>query len=292
MKKLLILSGKGGTGKTTTASAFIHFARAKAMADCDVDAPNLHLVTDREDEPRTKDFIGAEKAMINPKKCISCGKCRENCRFHAIVPAKGRYEVKEYACEGCGVCVFVCPKEAVTMMPDVAGKQEIYEGNSVFSTAQLKMGQGNSGKLVTEVKVELYRSAPETDLAIIDGSPGIGCPVIASVNDVDMALIVIEPSRSGLADLRRLVETIRIFPAKKAVCINRWDVSPQQTQVIEAFCREKEIPVMGKIPYDKTVSQAINEGRSIADISCPARDALLTIYENTRKELFEGSNQT
>lgn len=292
MKKLLILSGKGGTGKTTTASAFIHFARAKAMADCDVDAPNLHLVMNRKTEPRTKDFIGAEKAVIDAQKCIGCGKCMDACRFKAVIPSGEKYAVREYTCEGCGVCAYVCPKEAVTMMPDVAGKQEIYEGDRVFSTAQLKMGRGNSGKLVTEVKVELYQSAPETELAIIDGSPGIGCPVIASVNDVDLALIVIEPSRSGLADLRRLVETIRIFPAKKAVCINRWDISPEQTQAIETFCREEEIPVMGRIPYDKTVLQAVNQGQSIADIPCPAREALFTIYENTRKELFEGSNQT
>lgn len=285
MKRLLILSGKGGTGKTTTAAAFIRFAQAKAIADCDVDAPNLHLVTEQKTEPTVTEFLGGDKAVIDPKKCIGCGICQTHCRFHALMESDGIYQVNEYACEGCGVCAYVCPQEAVTLQTDVAGRRELYVDDGVFSTATLKMGRGNSGKLVTDVKLAMLKAAPETDLAIIDGSPGIGCPVIASVSGMDLVLVVAEPSHSGISDLKRLVKTAETFEAKLAVCVNKWDVSPESTAAIETFCQEAGLPFVGKIPYDASASAAINQGMSLVDIDCPARDALKEIFVNTSKLL-------
>ena len=285
MKRLLILSGKGGTGKTTTAAAFIRFAQAKAIADCDVDAPNLHLVTEQKTESTATEFLGGDKAVIDPKKCIGCGICQTHCRFHALMESDGIYQVNEYACEGCGVCAYVCPQEAVTLQTDVAGRRELYVDDGVFSTATLKMGRGNSGKLVTDVKLAMLKAAPETDLAIIDGSPGIGCPVIASVSGMDLVLVVAEPSHSGISDLKRLVKTAETFEAKLAVCVNKWDVSPESTAAIETFCQEAGLPFVGKIPYDASASAAINQGMSLADIDCPARDALKEIFVNTSKLL-------
>lgn len=283
MKRLLILSGKGGTGKTTTAATFIRFAQAKAIADCDVDAPNLHLVTQQKVCPTVTDFFGGDKAMIDPEKCIGCGRCEEHCRFDAVKQTDGKYKVNEYACEGCGVCAYVCPENAVTLNTDVAGRKELYlddAEDTVFSTATLKMGRGNSGKLVTDVKMAMLKNAPETELAIIDGSPGIGCPVIASVSGMDLVLVVAEPSLSGISDLKRLITTAETFQAKLAVCVNKWDVSPENTKVIQTFCEAEKIPFVGKIPYDKSASKASNEGFSLADIDCPARDALKEIFKN------------
>lgn len=285
MKRLLILSGKGGTGKTTTAAAFIRFAQAKAIADCDVDAPNLHLVTVPETSPVVSDFLGGDKAVIDSEKCVGCGLCRNYCRFDALIKENGKYRINEYACEGCGVCAHVCPQDAVRLITDVAGRKELYLGETVFSTATLKMGRGNSGKLVTDVKMAMLKNAPETDLALIDGSPGIGCPVMASVSGMDLVLIVAEPSLSGLSDLTRLVKTAATFQAKLAVCVNKWDVSPENTQRIKDFCEKEDIPFAGMIPYDKRASEAVNAGLSLADIDCPARDAIKEIFETTGKLL-------
>lgn len=152
MKQLLILSGKGGTGKTTITGAFIKLAKAKAYADCDVDAPNLHLVTQNHKLTKQKDYFGMPKAVVDYRKCISCGLCLEYCRFNAIKKNNSQYEVSCYECEGCGVCEAFCPVQAISLQPDKAGELRLYMGEAVFSTAQLKMGSGTSGKLVTEVK--------------------------------------------------------------------------------------------------------------------------------------------
>lgn len=294
MKKLLLLSGKGGTGKTTVSAAFIRFSQAKAVADCDVDAPNLHLVTEHKTVPSVSDFFGGDKAAIDQEKCRACGKCMETCRFGAVRIENGSYSVNEYACEGCGVCAFVCPHEAVSLDTDRAGIRELYLDEGVFSTAMLRMGRGNSGKLVTEVKKDMIQNAPpDTELAVIDGSPGIGCPVIASVSGVDLVLVVAEPSLSGISDLKRLVRTAESFGTKLCVCVNKWDVSPENASEIEAFCKEAGISFAGKIPYDKRASDAVNAGLSIADIDCPARDALKEIYEKVSSmlELEKGSKK-
>lgn len=285
MKKLLILSGKGGTGKTTTAAAFIDFSKARAFADCDVDAPNLHLVGGIKSEPIRTDYYGSEKAVIDLEKCKSCGICYENCRFEAIIKEENKFTVNPYACEGCGVCMYTCPGGAVTMEEDIAGELMLYQEEQVFSTAKLKMGRGTSGKLVTEVKNQLEKAANTGQFAIIDGSPGIGCPVIASISGVDMVLIVAEPSLSGISDMNRILKTAAIFQTKTAVCVNKFDTCVENTEKIEKLCLQEEIPFFGRIPYDKQASIAINEGHSLARVNCPARDALYQVYEKV-KECF------
>lgn len=174
MKQLLILSGKGGTGKTTVASAFIKLAQAKAFADCDVDAPNLHLVTQCAAPPQREDYYGLPKARINNDVCVRCGSCHYHCQFHAVQKKDGAYRIDPFACEGCGVCGYVCPANAIELEELLAGEMQLYQdGEKIFSTAQLKMGSGNSGKLVTQVKKRMKRAAGKlADFAIIDGSPG------------------------------------------------------------------------------------------------------------------------
>lgn len=287
MKKLLILSGKGGTGKTTAASAFIHFSKAEAFADCDVDAPNLHLALNFQGVPQKKDFLGGQKAHIEPSSCTSCGECIRHCRFHAIQLQNGFPTVNEISCEGCGVCEYVCPADAVSLKDDIAGFLSLYTEDTVFSTAELKMGRGNSGKLVTEVKFSLFEAAADKPLAVIDGSPGIGCPVIASISGIDLVLIVAEPTVSGISDLKRLIKTASVLHSKVAVCVNKWDTSEEQTETIQQFCRENHISFAGKIPFDKTVAKAINQGKNPADIDSPARDALYRVYCNVSALLEE-----
>lgn len=279
MKQLLILSGKGGTGKTTAASAFIEFSNAKAFADCDVDAPNLHLVTKLDDKPSKSDYMGSQKAVIDESKCIGCGGCEDHCRFGAVSHADDKYTINEYACEGCGVCELNCPCEAISMKDDIAGDLVIYKGEKVFSTAKLKMGRGTSGKLVAKVKKQLTDNCDkDASVAIIDGSPGIGCPVIASISGVDLVLVVTEPSLSGISDMERIIKTAGIFRTKVCVCVNKFDVCSDNANKIEKFCKDNEIDFVGRVPYDKTVSKSINEGRSIAEIDCPASKALHDIY--------------
>lgn len=279
MKKLLILSGKGGTGKTTTASAFIEFSKATAFADCDVDAPNLHLISKISSDAQFSDFYGSQKAIIDSDKCTKCGLCKTNCQFDAIEYDNSQYKINQFACEGCGTCEYNCPSKAITMVDDVAGKLALYKDDKVFSTATLKMGRGNSGLLVTDVKSALYKNTDKNDkLAIIDGSPGIGCPVIASITGVDMVLIITEPSLSGMSDMKRILKTIQIFNIKACVCINKYDICTEISDEIESFCKENDIFLAGKIPYDENVSKAINNGDSIAKYNCPAKDALQNIY--------------
>lgn len=281
MKKLLILSGKGGTGKTTTAASFIHFAHAQVFADCDVDAPNLHIVSKMTEAPQESVYYGSEKAWIDPDQCIGCGACIRACRFHAITEKDGHYQADEYACEGCGVCTAVCPSKAVMLREDQAGVLSLYQNGPVFSTAKLKMGRGNSGKLVAAVKSAMTEAAPPVELAIIDGSPGIGCPVISSINGVDLVLIVAEPSLSGLHDLKRIVQTASMFRTKTAVCVNKYNLSAEKTAEIQRYCQEEDIPFLGRIPYDPNASKAINQGISLAEIHCPAKDALYEVYLKT-----------
>ena len=281
MKKLLILSGKGGTGKTTTACAFIKFSNAQAIADCDVDAPNLHIVADTKGCGTSSPFYGSEKSCIDEDKCTGCKKCLNSCRFGAISEKDGKCFINEFACEGCSVCEAVCPVGAVSLKTDQAGTLTLFKDEKTFSTAKLKMGRGNSGKLVTEVKNAMSRNALQAELAIIDGSPGIGCPVIASVTGVTMVLIVAEPSISGLSDLKRILKTAGILDVPVAVCVNKFDISPSISDEIIRLCHDEGIPFTGKIPYDKTASEAINQGKSLADFSCNARDALFNVYQNT-----------
>lgn len=284
MKQLLILSGKGGTGKTTLASSLIKLARIKAFADCDVDAPNLHLVMEQDSKAIKTDFYGLDVARINQDKCISCDLCKQNCRFHAINVDEG-YVVDYFACEGCAVCTLVCPTDAIDMLPRVTGHLNLYKNDHVFSTAELLMGSGNSGLLVTQVKEDLIENT-DAPLAVIDGSPGIGCPVIASISGVDVVLLVTEPTLSGFSDMERIIQTSRGFPAKIAVCINKSDLHKENSKKIEQFCEEKRIAFVGKIPFDKAAVSLVNDGLTLVDKEGPSKEAIKDIYNNTIKLLY------
>ncbi|HZK02523.1 MAG TPA: ATP-binding protein [Anaerovoracaceae bacterium] len=288
MKQLLILSGKGGTGKTTIASAFIKLSNPKAYADCDVDAPNLHLVSGWEDDPITSDYFGMDKSAINTELCIQCDLCREYCRFDAIDVKDDVYQVDPFACEGCGVCEFVCPTDAITLNPSVDGELMLYKNSrQVFSTARLKMGSGTSGLLVTEVKKQMNDAIDEKKyLAIIDGSPGIGCPVIASLSGVDMVLIVAEPSVSGISDMERIIKTAEQFEVEMAVCINKYDINLPNSEKIKDFCNEKGISFTGEIPYDPAAVKAVNNCKTIVDIDCPSGRAVEEVHDKTMKLLL------
>lgn len=286
MKQLLILSGKGGTGKTTIASAFIRLSEAKAFADCDVDAPNLHLLMQQSSKPQESDYYGLPKAQIDPGLCLQCGSCQANCRFDAIDINHGEYQVDVYACEGCGVCEAICPAKAVSFKPIKAGRLLLYANDQVFSTAQLEMGSGNSGKLVTEVKKQMQDSAKDSRLAIIDGSPGIGCPVIASLSGVDMVLIVAEPSVSGISDMERILKTAEVFKTNVAVCINKYDINPEYSEQIEVFCQKNKIPFVGRIPFDPNAVKAINQGQTIVDLDCVSGRRVQEVFDRTKELLF------
>lgn len=262
MKQILILSGKGGTGKTTISAAFIEMAKSRAFADCDVDAPNLHIVLPEMKNSDIKDYYGLGKASIDIDKCIKCGICEKNCHFDAI---KNTF-VNIYECEGCGLCVEMCPVKAVNIKDYCSGNTMLYKDNlNIFSTAQLKMGNGASGKLVSAVKKQLLNNIPDhTETVIIDGSPGIGCPVIASISGADLVLIVTEPTISGIHDMKRIIDTALHFNIKPLVCINKFDINIENTRAIEKYCKEKSIIIPGKIPFDETVVHAVNKCRSIA----------------------------
>ena len=283
MKELLILSGKGGTGKTTIAGAFIKLAQAQAFADCDVDAPNLHLSMELKDEAKVKDFYGMDKAYINQDKCISCGICKENCKFEAINydGDKNKYTINPYGCEGCSVCQFLCPEDAISMEKDVAGQLILYDKEQIFSTAKLKMGSGNSGLLVSEVKKQVKSTNRDIEISIIDGSPGIGCPVIASITGVDMILLVAEPTISGISDLMRIIDTANHFKVPMVLTINKYDINEDLSKKIEAICREKEIDFVGKIPYDKKAVEAVNKRLTVVDIDCQAGKSIKKVFDKT-----------
>jgi MinD superfamily P-loop ATPase len=283
MKQLLILSGKGGTGKTTLAGAFIKLAKAKAYADCDVDAPNLHLVMQQSIKPKQTDFYGLPKAVINSAQCTYCDLCRKNCRFDAISRVNDIYKVDTYSCEGCGVCEALCPEKAIVLKSVAAGNLMLYEDEAIFSTAQLKMGSGTSGMLVTEVKKQMNSAAKAVEFAIIDGSPGIGCPVIASLNGVDLVLIVAEPSVSGISDMERIIKTAQQFQIKIAVCINKYDTNLVNTEKIEAFCKKLNLSLVGKIPFDAEVVKVINQVLSIVDVDCTSGRAVRKVFTEVSK---------
>lgn len=268
MKELVIISGKGGTGKTTVASSFVKLSKNKAFADCDVDAPNLHLTFSQGKCLKNINYEGYKKAYKDYDACIHCNKCEDLCRFDAIKNGI----LNPLYCEGCGVCEYFCPSikpdgtKAISLKDNVSGEIKlINHNNSVFSTATLKMGNGASGKLVTEVRKIVRNEIKDEEFIIIDGSPGIGCPVIASITGVTMALIVTEPTISGFADMKRIIDTALKFNTKVIVCINKFDISIKNSSEIEQYLLENNIQLIGKIPFDKTVSSEINKGNTIID---------------------------
>jgi len=256
VKQLLVISGKGGTGKTTIAGSFAVLAKNKVLADCDVDAPNLHLLL----KPEVKmsgDFYGGKKALIDAEECRQCGKCVELCRFVAI---SDDFQVNPLLCEGCGVCFHACPYEAVSLIDDLSGNWYISETvYGPFAHARLGVAAENSGKLVAKVREKASELAGEKDknLIIIDGPPGTGCPVVASLSGVDLALVVTEPTIAGIHDLVRILGVADHFGVRKAVCINKYDLDQEKSKEIESYCAENGVTVAGKIYYDPAVSGSL-----------------------------------
>lgn len=256
--ELVVISGKGGTGKTTISVALSELAKNVIRADCDVDAPNLYLMYKGEDL-KENDFVTGKKAVIDEEKCIQCEKCVEVCRFDAIK----NFKINEYKCEGCTACTFVCPCDAIKIQDDIGAKTVVTSTNKgIISRAVMDIGADGSGKLITEVRRNAEKYAKDK-LVIIDGSPGIGCPVISSITGVDAALVVTEPTKSGLEDLKRVLKVCEHFDVKAFVCINKADINSEVTKEIKDFCKKEEYSVVGEIPYDDTVMKSINELKSI-----------------------------
>jgi MinD superfamily P-loop ATPase len=265
MKELVVISGKGGTGKTSITAAFASLAQNAVLADCDVDAADLHLVL----SPKIKqeqDFSGGRQASIKTEKCIGCGKCAKMCRFDAITlngPGNGlvaqTYAVDPVSCEGCKVCVEFCPVDAISFEPAINGKWFISDTRfGPMVHAKLGIAEENSGKLVTLIRKEAKRITEEQkkDLLVIDGSPGIGCPVIASITGADVVLIVTEPTLSGKHDLERVTQLTANFGIKTLVCINKADINPEMTEQISEDAIRHGLKVIGKIPYDDGFTKA------------------------------------
>jgi MinD superfamily P-loop ATPase len=262
MKEIVVISGKGGTGKTSIVASFAALADKKVLADCDVDAADLHLVLNPRIQ-RREDFSGGKKAKILEDKCIACDRCIEECRFDAITyPVSGEGEVPSINpifCEGCGVCVRVCPVEAISFEPAVNGEWYVSSTNyGPMVHARLGMAEGNSGKLVTLIRQEARDIAKRDNLdyIIVDGSPGIGCPVIASITGSDLVLVVTEPTLSGQHDLLRVAELTAHFRIPTVVCINKWDLNPDITEQIEGEAKEHGVKAVGRVRYDTAITKA------------------------------------
>lgn len=274
MKELVVVSGKGGTGKTSIVASLAALAQKKVIADCDVDAADLHLILSPEIR-RDEEFKGGKIAEINLEICTQCGKCIDLCRFDAIPDS---YEVDTISCEGCGVCAYFCPFEAINMSEKVAGKWFVSDTRfGPLVHAKLGIAEDNSGKLVSRVK-EIARSIAKErgyELIIIDGSPGIGCPVIASLSGAGLALIVSEPTVSGIHDMKRVVELANHFRIKSMVCINKSDLNPDNVKEIEKYCDENRVDVIARIPYDVDFTRAQIEAKSIVEYSDGASSTIV-----------------
>lgn len=280
MRKILFLSGKGGTGKTSLAAAFAVLAKQSALCDCDVDAANFHLLLN----PTVLaegEFEGAQEAIRDANRCTQCGRCLEVCRFHGV---KTTFEIDPYLCEGCGACVTTCPANAIHLESKVTGRWFNAQTQwGPLASAELLPGEETSGKLVMQVKGNMatVAEASPTDLAIIDGSPGIGCPVIASVSGVDVVVLVSEPTRSGLHDLERVLGVIRHFQLPAYLVINKADLSSVVAAELAQFAAENQLPLLGRIPYDRAVSDQLLQGHSVVeDEASPAGSAMRAIYRS------------
>ncbi|MDP8216838.1 MAG: ATP-binding protein [Candidatus Kaelpia imicola] len=285
MKQIVVISGKGGTGKTVITGAFAALAKNKVMADCDVDAADLHLLLAPEIKEK-HEFKSGVTASIDKEKCTQCGKCIELCRFEAI---DEEFIVDSVACEGCAFCGFACPAGAIQMRENTSGEWFISEtrfGQLVH--AKLGIAEENSGKLVSLVRQKAKEIAENEnhDWIIIDGSPGIGCPVIASISGVDCALIITEPTLSGLHDADRVIRVARHFSVPVRLIINKYDLNLDVTEKIEKYCRNNNVGFIGKIAFDRTVVEAMVEGKTIAEYSNgETKEKISEIWDRLQKEV-------
>ena len=264
MKQLTVLSGKGGTGKTTITASFAVLAKNAVVADCDVDAPDLHMLLHPE-IIKTQEFKGSKLAVIDKTKCVECGLCREKCRFDAITED---FTVDPISCEGCGVCTIICPVNAIKLTERISGHAYISKTKYGFMAhAMLSPSESNSGKLVTLVRqnARILTEKENSDLIIIDGPPGIGCPVIASVTGIDAGLVVTEPTMSGIHDLERALQLLKHFNVQPFVCVNMYYINKDNTEKIVSFCRENDIEVVGKITFNPIITEAMVNGKPIVE---------------------------
>jgi MinD superfamily P-loop ATPase len=271
MKELTIISGKGGTGKTTVTAAFADLADDKIMTDCDVDAADLHLLLAPETVSEHP-FSGGREPRLTVEKCTGCGTCEELCRFDAIhVTAAGSAEIDRFSCDHCGLCVLACPEDAIAMEDAENGTWFISRTRrGPMVHARLGIAEDNSGKLVTLVRREARKlaEAEGVDLIINDGPPGVGCPVTASITGVDLVLLVVEPTVSGMHDMERVYDLCCHFRIPALAVINKYTVNLVNTQKIRAYCEEHEIPLVGEIPFDAVVNRALVARRSVVDYDC------------------------
>ncbi len=266
MKEILVLSGKGGTGKTTITASLAILAENNVLADCDVDAADLHLLMSPQVQ-EINDFWSGVTASVDKDKCSGCGTCAQLCRFDAI-SMDGNAHIDQFSCEGCTVCAVFCPEEAIELEPNLSG--EWYKSETKYGPmihAAIHIGEENSGKLVSLVKRKARELAEERKArwVIVDGPPGIGCPVIASFSGADLVLGITEPSGSGLHDLKRLVELANHFKTPVCVCINKWDLNMEFSNEIEIYLKREGIPLIAKIPFDKSVVDSLVAGMPLLE---------------------------
>jgi len=286
MKQVAVISGKGGTGKTTVVASLAALANDLVLADCDVDASDLHLLMHPGVETR-REFIGLDVATIDSDACTECGLCEQHCRFDAI----SDFEVDPILCEGCGVCAYVCQSDAIRLEPETAG--EVFISKTACGPmvhARLFPGSEASGKLVAEVRQDSQRVAREAgkELIIIDGSPGIGCPVIASITGIDLAVCISEPSVAGLHDLDRVHDLLKHFQIPAIAVINRYDINTELADEIEKSCQKKGVEVVARIPYDTSVVEAMVRGEPpTANPDSPACREITVCWEALLRKLGE-----
>jgi len=289
MKEVVVLSGKGGTGKTIIVGSLAALAERKVLADCDVDAADLHLLLSPLERERNE-FWSGQVACIDPDRCNECGLCEELCRFHAIKD----FRVDEVSCEGCGLCRHVCPTEAITMRDNMAGYWFISDTKyGPLVHARLGIAQENSGKLVAVVRQQARKVAEEQalDYIISDGPPGIGCPVISSLSGAALALLVTEPTLSGMHDLERVLGVCRHFGVPAAVCINKHDLNEENSRQIESQCLSQGVTVVGKVPFDNVVTESIVHGVPIVEYTNGSISREMERTWNTLRTMLTNGSQ-
>ena len=269
MKEIVIISGKGGTGKTSITAAFAMLAgRNAVISDCDVDAADMHLLL-QPDFARSEDFYSGFKAEIDQNLCMNCGKCQKICRFDAVQKIDDSYNIINLDCEGCAYCAEICPVKAIQMVEQNVGKWYIsrIKSETDMVHARLGIGADNSGKLVAKVKKEAKNIAQETgkDYILVDGSPGIGCPVVSSLSGADYVILVTEPTLSGFHDMQRVFELIQNFKLPSGCIINKYDVNEEISEKIVEFCTKNNIDHISNLPYDESFTAAMTQGKTIIE---------------------------